>query len=451
MQADTAGYGDPEHDPGLSIRRARIGLRGQHDWLDYQIRFGPSAPYDALTAANQSVGVVDAIAGGTFRIGPGDLRLSLGTEKVPYSREELISSRDLVFQERAVSTSWLTPGRELGVLVDYDLDLGLRLRAGVFNGYSNIFGDNNVGLMAAGRLEWAHGDTYVTATEGTAVGVGVAALHDADVATDTTGFSADALVRVGRLSLLTEATRNTLKPGDTTATTSDVFDPVVQQGLMAQLSWYQPLPTGGLEIASRFSVFDDAAGRADNGDVGILHTGATWRNLTDGLDLGVGYIHRHELQGVARPNDTVRMWVQVAIGTDTPARVEGEPQAEPPPDVAWTTRFKGTWTSSAPLEGAYLTLWQDEDELLSGTFHMTRPMGRVEVNQMYGLEAVDQDEDGRITLRIDPHDDGTDIVWFELKQDDEGLCGWSYEDGRREDAVEGRGGGAWLCWNPVSE
>ncbi len=459
IQADTAGYGDPEHDPGISIRRARMGLEGQRDWLSYRIRFGPEAPYDALERSEELIGLVDAEAEGAWSMGPGQLKLSLGSSKVPYSREQLLSSSDLVFQERGVSSNWLAPGREIGAVADYDLDMGLRLRAGVFNGQDSLFGDNNVGMLGVGRVEWASGDTYRTrgGLYDDAVGVGVSALYNADVSTNTLGLAADAFARLGHLTLLAEVEQSQLSPGDSTITQPDVLADNTWRGFMAQASWYLPLSRGGIDVATRFSVLDNARGRQDNGDVGILHAGATWRDPIPGLDLGLGYIHRHELQGRSLVNDTVRLWAQVVYPARSgmsadPVQAMPEPVSpapEPQLTEDWRPAFEGSWTSGGALAGAVIELYPSDDGLMVGSFVATQPLGRAEVGRAYELEPAARTEEGALLLRIDPHGDGTDVVWFELAPDEEQearLCGWGYEDGRREDTIKGLGGGAWVCW-----
>ncbi|MBN2799843.1 MAG: hypothetical protein JXX28_11920 [Deltaproteobacteria bacterium] len=441
-QADTATYGDPESDPGVSIQRARIGLIGETGGVDYELRFGPAIPYDALTMGSENIGVIDAIVGWSADAGPGALRLSVGTEKVPFSREELISSADLIFQERGVGTAWLTPGRELGVLADYALDSGLRLRAGAFNGNGSLLGDNNGGELGVLRLEWSRGDGYRTAVSESAVSVGLSALTEADVATSSSGLGADLLLRAWRFSLLVEANQLTLSPSNTEITVPDVFDPVVQRSALVQLSYLQEVKGGSVEPAVRLALLDDAKGRQDNGDVALLHAGLSWHTPREGLDLGAGWVHRQELQGRPLANDTARLWVQLVVPgpRHQPAGAKGAPH--------WSERFAGTWHSQGVLSGAVLTLWPD-GELVDGNFRMTRPVGRVEVGRLYDLEALDQNDQGQILVKVDPHGDGTDVVWFELAPSDGGqLCGWGYEDGRRQDTVNSQGGGAWVCWTP---
>lgn len=312
-QADPAGYGDPEADPGVSIRRARLGLSGHYKVIDYRVAFGMSSPADIYFQPQPLIGVVDAYAGVTAHTKPGDLHVTVGTQKVPVSRESLISSRDLLFQERAVVTNHLAPAREAGVMAEYTLHDGLKFTAGAFNGNGSILGDNNTGMLTAARIEYSHGDSYTTftATHDNAWGVGIDASYNDDVATGTLRFGADALVRTGPIAVLAEGAYDRLTPTHTTVAPPTVVSNTDQYGALLQVSGYVPMFVGGLEIGARAEIFDDAIKLRDNGDVGILYGGATWRDPFPGVDVGLGYIHREELAGARIPNDTIRLWTQV--------------------------------------------------------------------------------------------------------------------------------------------
>ncbi|MBT3221781.1 MAG: hypothetical protein HN348_22105, partial [Proteobacteria bacterium] len=96
---------------------------------------------------------------------------------------------------------------------------------------------------------------------------------------------------------------------------TDVVTPAVRAttnrfGGMAQLSYFFPLWEGGIEPAVRIATFDDAAHMKDNGDVSIIHMGVNWRDITPGVDLGAGFVHRMEREGNKAPNDTMRLWAQ---------------------------------------------------------------------------------------------------------------------------------------------
>lgn len=342
-QADAAGYGDPEHDLGFAVRRARIGLEGHRGALDFQVDLGLSAPYDAVAAAGRSprLAFANAFARGTWGNQVSTQRIAFGLVRVPFSRERLMSSRELVFQERAVAAEWIAPAQDLGVLFDYELNAGLRVQIGAYNGGGDLFGDDNLGLRVASRVEYARGDTYRTYGEADGVDFGgaVSGFLNSDVATHTYAVEADALVRVWRVTGLAEVDTAIIEPGDSTIDLPEVIEPTRRLGITAQVSYWHPIgdevedvaAQSAIEIAARLGTFDDNTALSDNGDVAIVHAGATWRNPTPGLDVGLGIVHREELGGRTVPNDTVRLWAQVrwpvrgvatTSGTPAPADVD---------------------------------------------------------------------------------------------------------------------------------
>lgn len=325
-QADPAGYGDPDNQMGFSFRRARIGLEGHKGNLDFQVDLGFSSPYDAVARAQGSsarFGLVNAFARGSWLVGPGTGRVSFGLVRVPFSRERIMASRELTFQDRAVSTTWMAPEQTLGVLFDYELSSGLRAQAGVYNSGGDLTGDSFDGMMFAGRLEYARGDTYRTygEAEDFDLGIGTSAFYRDAVATRTFGAEVDALARLWRFSLLGEVLFNAIRPGDTTVVLPDIYAPTDRLGVTAQLSYWQPLGQRDVPAAYRraadFSVqyasFDDNRAIRNNGDVAIVHAGINLRNAVEGIDVGLGYIHRAELGGRQIPNDTVRIWGQLRL------------------------------------------------------------------------------------------------------------------------------------------
>ena len=311
-QADPAGYGDPEQDPGVSLQRARLGLEGKTEHLSYAVVIGASAPYDALHDASTSVKLVDAIVGWKLDKDAFDLDISMGQQKVPAGREMLIGAHQLLFQERSIHSAWLLPGREAGVIVDAKLESGLRARLGAFNGNGSVWGDNNPGLLGSARLEYAQGDTYQTYStkEESAFGVGLSAFYNADLATRELGLGSDLLVRVAGFNLLLDAAYTTLQPADSTLSLPEVMEKTARLGGSLQLSMNVPMSQGTLEPGVRLAYYDDHMDFEDNGDVAALHAGLTWHDAAPGLDLGAGFVHREELQGATAANDTLRLWVQ---------------------------------------------------------------------------------------------------------------------------------------------
>ena len=135
-QSDPAGYGDPEDDQGFKLRRARAGFSGSDGVFSYAVVFGMSSGADGLTQSTGTVGIVDAY--GAWAVNP-TVSLTAGVQKVPFGRENLLSSSELVFQERSIGSNHIGPGRELGLLGASDFS-GLNVQFGLFNGNGSIVG-----------------------------------------------------------------------------------------------------------------------------------------------------------------------------------------------------------------------------------------------------------------------------------------------------------------------
>lgn len=309
-QADPATYGDPEDDFGFKIRRARVGLEGASDVLRYGVEVGVSAPYDALAEPDEDVQIVDAFVGWAPVSG---LWLQGGVMKPPISREQLMSSSSLPLAERAVSSEWMVPGREVGAMVDWGTgeDTRVRVRAGAFNGNGGIFGDDNTGKLVAGRAEFATGPARTYRTWGPnrdfTLGVGADFYYDADVSTTTLGAGGDLMLRVAGFHLLAEGRFARLQPTNSDLDQPGVFSEVSRLGGLAQVGY----GIGPFEPVVRFSMFDDDTASDDAGDMLELTAGLTGHLLDDLARVGGGYVLRLETGGTSIPNDTVRLWLSL--------------------------------------------------------------------------------------------------------------------------------------------
>ncbi len=311
-QADPAGYGDPEDDIGFKVRRARLGFTGAWGRYDYAMVFGVSSGADPLLSADQNprVDIIDAWAGYTFG-DPGKVtaRVSAGSQRVPYGRENLLSTGALVFQERTVASNHLGPFRDAGVLADVRSG-GARLRVGAFNGNDSYLGDDDPGLLLAARAEYSQGeDVYSTWGEVESLTLGVAGdfMFNPQFATTTMTYGGDVILRVKGLALLIEGHAAQITPNSDGVTDPSVFATTNQWGGYAQLGY----TIGAWEPAARVEIFDDSTAATDNGDLIHVTAGATAHLLDDHLRLGGGYVLRMERGGQSLPNDTVRLWGQV--------------------------------------------------------------------------------------------------------------------------------------------
>ena len=309
--ADPAGYGDPEDDIGFKVRRARLGIKGKNDLVEYRLSVGMSSPFDAtFNRGSEDIDLVDAYFSWKAM---SNVWLRAGVQKLPISREQIMSSSDLVLVERAVASVWLVPNRDMGLLVDYRLEMGkasLKAEAGVFNGNRSIFGDNNTGKMVAGRVEYALGKgVYNTfgKTEGLVMGLAVDGYFNSDVATQELGYGADVIVRTGGLSLLGEFRMKQLSPTSTEIDAPMVLSDTTQMGYLAQLGY----TIGSFEPAIRYSSFDDNMDNVNAGDGSALSIGCTWHSQKDAVRIGAGYELRLEADAYAISNDTARAWMML--------------------------------------------------------------------------------------------------------------------------------------------
>lgn len=312
-QADPGGYGDPEHDPGFSIPRTRLGFAGNWGFVQYGLTVGTTRPYDAVSPAANPFDLIDAWGGVKFSHSLGSVEAAIGSHKIPFSREGLMSSSDLVFQERAVSTNWLSPLRDAGASASASIKW-FTLSAGIYNGNGDILGDNDPGLLSVGRLELnIGGDAYTTQANDNALGIGFSVLNNDQLSTSTLAVNVDLLARVKGFTLIAEGNRTVIAPkDDTTLRAPEVPAQTTRLGGFIQVGYHFQLPTlGAIEPAVRFGVLDDASHLTNNGDVGVIHSGLSWREPLPMIDVGAVYIHRLELAGRPIDNDTFRIFVQV--------------------------------------------------------------------------------------------------------------------------------------------
>ena len=300
---------------------------GRCSTVDWRVLVGTSPAYDVPSATlygeDTDVGLVDAWGRWTLHTPIGPTRAQLGLQNIPFNRERMISSTDLLFQERAVGGEWTAAVRDTGLTVSQSAEIGggaqppkLIGHVGVYNGEPGSFlGNPSPGTMQLGRVELEIGDSYRTwDPEGDfAFGLGAAARNEMDPAVDTVTYGADLLLRVWHVALLAEASQQTLSLSDTTLVAPAVLAETTRQSAMAQLSFFVPTHDAqGVEFGAHFAWFDDDVDAVTTGDVTVLHGGATWRDALPGVDLGAGYIHRGEASSVGPwANDTLRIWTQI--------------------------------------------------------------------------------------------------------------------------------------------
>ena len=313
VQADATGYGDPEDDPGMKVKRIRVGLGGDYNRWKYRFVVGTTAPYDGLTEHSSALSVKDAWIGVEPVAG---LDIRAGEGKLPYSRDQMMSAADLTFTERGIATEHLLPEDALGLTVSYGRTgakkaSGGKVTLGAYNAGGDLFGDDTTGKTLVGRLEWNAGkaDTYSTFTQekgngqrkAFGLGIGANAYYTIGVATDTWAAGGDLMIRGAGLSLLVDGTFSHVTPTSTTVDNPDVWAETDRSGVTTQLS-YQ---AGQFEPALRYSMFDDST----LGQYSQILGGVEWHTAENHVAVGAGYEMRLEGQDEL-DNDTARLWAQ---------------------------------------------------------------------------------------------------------------------------------------------
>ena len=303
-QADASGYGDPEDDPGLKVKRFRLGLSGRAKKWKWRLTVGTSAPYDGLAQKHEPIELVDAWVG----VEPvNGLDIRLGQGKLPFSRDKLMASGELTFTERGIASEHLVPDESLGLTVAYARGGG-KVTVGAFNQGGDIFGDDAPGKTVVGRVEWNVGkaDTYATWGDKGAFGFGIGgnAYYTLGEATNTWAAGGDLMFRARGVSLLVDGAYSVVTPTETTVDTPEVWEETDRWGLTSQLS-YQ---IGQFEPAVRFSTFSDST----LGSYSQVLAGLAWHTAEDHVRVGAGYELRLEGQDPV-DNDTARLWAQFKL------------------------------------------------------------------------------------------------------------------------------------------
>jgi hypothetical protein len=242
--------------------------------------------------------------------------LDAGLQKVPVSRERLISSSELSLAERAVASQWMVPDSQVGLVLDAkgkDQGVRGRGRVGVFNGEESIFGDNNPGKLITARLEGAMGPGSAYATYGKVDkltgGVGGDFWYDAGISTTTIGYGGDLILRYQGFAFLGEFHMDSISPANSDKQMPGVLEETPRMGMLAQVGY----SVKGFEPAFRFSTFDDNKEADDAGDVKELLGGVTWHAKKDHIRLGGGYVARLESEEAVVENNTARLWLQMKL------------------------------------------------------------------------------------------------------------------------------------------
>ncbi len=306
-QADSAGYGDPEDDIGFKIRRARIGLDGDWGEISYRVGMGYGSGFDGIDTRS-GIEIIDASIG--YSLHP-NLDARAGLMKVPFGRDNAVSSSQLALGERSVIANHITPDRDVGLVMDGDA-MGLRVQAGLFNGNASLAGDENPGVLAVTRISYDRGPANTYQTFGTvdelSFSVGGNVAYNWDTATQELIFGVDLGLRVSGLAVLLDVQAARIAPSNTTIDQPDVLRPTLRDGCVLHVSYTLK---DMWEPAIRLEWFDDDT-ETDGGEIAMASVGFTAHLAEDRLQAGAALVHRQEYKDPAVPNSTLRGFVQVA-------------------------------------------------------------------------------------------------------------------------------------------
>lgn len=302
-QADATGYGDPEDDMGFKVKRLRLGLRAGTGGLDVKLTGGVSAAFDAWDDDQGEFALYDASVG--YR--GGAFGVVGGVQSVPFSRDNLMPSGELTFQERGIGSEHLTDDRGVGVVGSVHA-AGFTGRVGVLNSGYTPFGDDNLGKTVVARAEYDVGqrDTYALwgPGDGFALGVGAGGLATFDLGTTTMAAGADVLMRAGPLSVLVDGAWAQVSPANTEVVAPGTWEASTRLSLTGEVG----VSIGPVQPAIRVSHYQEGGVGTWTSLFGgvVFHTGIEGNK--DLVRLGAGYQMRLEAENL--PNDTARLWAQ---------------------------------------------------------------------------------------------------------------------------------------------
>lgn len=148
----TGGRGDARGS--FRIRRAKFKLEGWiiKPWLTYETQVN----FPAVTGSNPGALLEDAAFDVDLSKGKGTFRVHVGQFKPPFGGQELTSSGNLMFVDRALASNSFFRGRETGVaLWGATGDNTIEWRVGAFNGNSMTrTANDNDKFQYNARLMW---------------------------------------------------------------------------------------------------------------------------------------------------------------------------------------------------------------------------------------------------------------------------------------------------------
>lgn len=314
-QADSTGYGDPEDDPGVKVKRARLGVHAEWGGLDLGLVGGAGAGYDGFSDDEEDFSLYQASLGYGQTVGGCALRVDAGVMTMPFQADAMIGAGELTFQDRGMAAEHIGDDRGTGISGQAgSKGGGIKGTLGVYNSGFTPFGDDNTGKSFVFRVDGKVGDRDTNVLwdpagkrEGVGLGLGAAGLYTMDVATTTMGAAGNAVLRAGVFTAFGEGSFAQITPGATDVAAPEVSDPTMRIGVTGEAN----VAVGRWQPAARVSYFSDSSLGSWTQVLAGLVVHAGMKGDPDIVRVGAGYGLRLESDPIQ--NDTIRIWAQARI------------------------------------------------------------------------------------------------------------------------------------------
>jgi hypothetical protein len=298
-------------DEGYRVNRARIGVWGDMDEFGYvltaDLRDETLPDASGLEARPVGAKLLDAaVSWHRFR----GYIVTVGANKLPFSRGGTASSFTTTFQEEPFTISRLVPSRRAGIATSGSFIEGkLSYAIGQYNTSDSLsFGSLGGGLLTMARVEVAPLGPVDPNQSGTrhfegprlAIGVNGYVTGRAE-AQDVQAAGADLLVEAGPLTFLAEGIVSRIVPLSEPTLPGGAADITTRLGAYGQIGYM--LKPDRYEVAVRGEYFDDNLLLKDEGDILGLSGAFSVMAYGNRIRTSVDFTKRIELQGAELKND----------------------------------------------------------------------------------------------------------------------------------------------------
>jgi hypothetical protein len=298
-------------DEGYRVHRARIGVWGDMDEFGYvltaDLRDETLPDASGLEARPVGAKLLDAaVTWHRYKV----YTVTVGANKLPFSRGGTASSFTTTFQEEPFTISRLVPSRRAGISFSGSVGEGkFSYAVGQYNTSNSLsFGSLGGGLLTMARVEVAPlgpidpNQSGSRSFEGTRVAFGVNGYVTGRAeAQDIQAAGADILVEAGPVTFLAEGIFSRIVPVAEPTLPGGAADITTRLGAYGQIGYM--IKPDRYEVAVRGEYFDDNLLLKDEGDILGLSGAFSVMAYGNRIRTSVDFTKRIELQGVELKND----------------------------------------------------------------------------------------------------------------------------------------------------